>query len=339
MNRERGRKNVAVIILNYNNWQYTVACAESVLAGSVSPVWVIIVDNASSDDSVLRFQRWAAGGMPFTPPEHGAPASCSKPFCLWQVNEGEFPAAPAAGAVALLRKTANNGYAAGNNAGISLALRWGADAFWILNNDTLVEKKALEAMAGRLFSKARPGLCGALIRYMDGERRVQCRGGGRFCKWTGLSQFDGGGLRLDKALEGSPDDVEKRLNFICGACVMVSRDFIESVGLMDERYFLYCEEQDWAYRADGRFDFAYAADAVVYHKEGASTNFSHDKSCLRAIWHLTRSRLLLTWKNAPYALPTVCLSIAFAAVRMFWRKAVRPHAARVAVGGRQEAQP
>jgi GT2 family glycosyltransferase len=103
---------------------------------------------------------------------------------------------------------------------------------------------------------------------------------------------------------------------------MASRDFIETVGLMDERYFLYSEEQDWAYSAKGQFDFAYAPDAVLYHKEGATTGFSSRKTNLRSLYHLTRSRVLLTAKHAPWALPTVCASIVFAALRMAWRRVV-----------------
>ncbi|WP_302579988.1 hypothetical protein, partial [uncultured Desulfovibrio sp.] len=61
-------------------------------------------------------------------------------------------------------------------------------------------------------------------------------------------------------------------------------------------------------------------DAIVWHKEGASTGFSHAGFNARRLLTLTRSRLRLTAKHLPLALPSVCLSIVFAAARMAWRR-------------------
>ena len=312
------RPRIGVVILNYNGWQDTIACAESVLDSVVPPSWLVVVDNASPDDSVRWLRHWAAGRMDFVLPELGVPKPCPKPLSLLELDEEAVcHAAPAP--LVLLRRHNNAGYAAGNNAGIRLLMTWGADAVWILNNDTIVDVNALGAMARRLFAKERPGLCGSLICYRD-SGLVQCRAGGRTNKWTGLSVLDGGGEDVTQAKRTDAAQVEGRLNFIYGASVMVSRDFIEQVGLMDERYFLYCEEQDWAYSARGRFDFAYASDALVWHKEGASTGFSHSSFNARRLLSLTKSRLRLTAKHLPLALPLVCLSIVYAAARMAWRR-------------------
>ena len=310
---------VAVVILHYNTWQDTLACVESVLASAQPPSQVFIVDNASTNDSVRWFRHWAAGNLEFALPEFGAPGSCRKPLSLAEIDGDSPLPAMASSNVVLVRNSANRGYAAGNNAGLRLAMQGDAEAVWILNNDTIVDKDALGAMYRRLFSRKKPGLCGSLIRYME-SGLVQCRGGGITNKWTGLSVLDGHKEDIAAALQATPDEVEQRINFIYGASVMASRTFIEHVGLMDERYFLYCEEQDWAYSARGRFDFAYAPDAVVYHREGGSTGFSRRKINVRALCHLTRSRVLLVAKHMPIALPSVCLSMAFAAMRMVWRR-------------------
>ncbi|WP_319543105.1 glycosyltransferase family 2 protein [uncultured Pseudodesulfovibrio sp.] len=309
---------IGIVILNYQNWQDSLVCAESVLASAEAPDWVVIVDNASPNDSVRWIRHWAAGKMDFVLPELGAPAICAKPFPLVEelpLTKSKVPH----GSIILLHNEKNKGYAAGNNAGICLLLEAGADAVWILNNDTVVDPNALGAMRKRLFSKSSPGLCGSRIQYM-GIEKVQCCGGGKTNPWTGLSRLEGHNLSVVKALAMSPKKVEQRINFIYGASVMVSRTFVEQVGLMDERYFLYCEEQDWAYNSKGQFDFAYASDALVYHKEGATTGFSGNNLNLFSLWHLTRSRVLLTAKHKPWALPTVGISILFAAFRMCWRR-------------------
>lgn len=293
-----------VVILNYNGSRDTVACAESLLRGNTLPSWIIIVDNASSDGSSEYLQRWARQvmGRPMPEVDESAPV-------------------PPEGSLVLLRARKNRGYAAGNNMGMRLLMKWGADAVWLLNNDVVVDAGALAAMLRRLFAKGRPGLCGARIYYM-GTDRVQCRAGGSFSPWTALAALDGYGFSTRLALSESAEAVEARLHFIYGACVMASRDFVQTVGLMDERFFLYCEEQDWACSAKGRFDLAYAADAVVWHKEGGATGHSWRHVSARALLKLARSRVLLTWKHKPQALPTVCLSIVFAAARMVWRRLV-----------------
>lgn len=310
---------IGVVILNYNGWQDTIVCAESVLASAEPPDWLIVVDNGSSDDSPRWLRHWAAGHMDFALPELGAPRPCPKPLPLLELNEEEArSAAPAT--LVLLRRASNTGYAAGNNAGIRPLMRWGADAVWILNNDTIVDAHCLGAMRRRLFAKERPGLCGAMLRFRHEDMPIQCLGGGVTNRWTALSRLTGQGLSLEEARRISAEEVERGLNFINGACVMASRAFLETVGLMDEGYFLYCEEQDWAYRSAGRFDLAYAPEALVYHHEGATTGWNGRKLRLVPLLRLTRSRIRLTAKHVPLALPLVAGSGIYAACRLFWRR-------------------
>ncbi len=309
----------AVVILNYNNWQDTIACVESVLSSSVPPYFVFVVDNASPDDSFARLQAWAQGHLEDELLGLGVKHSLQKPIKYSVFTNAEHSPTQPDTQLVFIKNAQNNGYSAGNNLGIKLAMRFGADAVWILNNDTIIEKDALQAMQKCLFSKARPGLCGSLVCYVD-TGLVQCCGGGKTNPLNGLSCLYGHNVTREEARKFSTNSVEKEINFIYGASVMASRNFIETVGLMDERYFLYCEEQDWAYSAKGRFDLAYAPLAVVHHKEGSTTGFSSKKMSVRSLWHLTRSRILLTYKHKPWALPTVFLSIGFAATRMFWRR-------------------
>ena len=306
-------RKTAVIILNYKNWEDSIACAKSVLSGKVKPQWLILIDNASPNKSFEQLAHWAKQAVPAT--------QLTIRQNTEELNSNTYHPV---NSITLIKSPHNNGYAAGNNIGLSLALHLGAEAFWILNNDTIVSANALDEMVNCLFQKQRPGLCGSLICYQHAPELVQCRAGGKTNKWTGLSCLNGSDLNVKEALAISKEQVESHINFIYGASVMASREFIETVGLLDERYFLYSEEQDWAYSAGGRFDLAYAPNAIVYHKGGGSTGFSPTKSSLKAFWHLTRSRVLLTWKHHPEALPTVGLSICWAALRIFWRRCLQP---------------
>lgn len=320
-------KKIAVTVLNYNNWPDTIICVESLLRSNPCPDWIIIVDNASTNASVTWLEHWAAGNLDFFVREnHMEPAR--KPLHLYTPAERAAVAGVEdRSGIQLLRMPSNGGYAAGNNAGIRRALALGADAVWILNNDTIVSPDALRAMRDALFSKPRPGLCGSLVRYMRDKGRVQCRAGGYTNKWTGLSVLDGNREDVVEALREPVEMVERRINFIYGASVMASRDFLEDVGLLDDGFFLYSEEQDWAYRARRRFDFAYAPAAHVLHKEGGATGWSSTRSNAQALWHMARSRLRLTMKHVPYALPSVLLCMGYAFLRILYRRLfVRQHA-------------
>ena len=148
---------------------------------------------------------------------------------------------------------------------------------------------------------------------------VQCCAGGYTNKWTMLSSMFGQTKTLDEVEAFDPDIVEKSINFIYGASFLVTRQFVDEIGLMDERFFMYCEEQDWAFRAKN-FKLCYAPDAHVLHYEGASTGMNFQNYPLNRLFWLTRSRILLTSKHFPHHLPVLFLGIGFAALRLFFRK-------------------
>lgn len=313
-----GTSGVAVVILNYMGRRDTVACLQSLLRSHLPPDWIIVIDNASPDDSSRHIlQAMRDFQTPFGRRLQELAADNPDAVKAFFTHNAE---ACAESGLFFIQSGVNGGYAAGNNLGIHLALLLGAEAVWVLNNDITVAPDALRAMRDRLFSSARPGLCGSLIRYADAPDMVQCLGGGHTNRWTGLSTLCGHRLFFDDAMAIPPEKVESHLNFIYGASVMASRSFIETVGPLDERFFMYCEEQDWAYRAAGRFDFVYARDAHVWHKEGASTGWPRRLGNFTAIRRLVRSRLQLARKHCPATLPTVLLGLVYAMFRLLYRR-------------------
>jgi hypothetical protein len=105
------------------------------------------------------------------------------------------------------------------------------------------------------------------------------------------------------------ESIEKEMSYVSGASMLVSKRFLETVGLMEESYFLYFEEIDWAQRAAGRFKFVYAPGSIVYHKEGGAIGSSGSgrRRSPQSFFWLTRSRLLFTAKYHPEAVPSVTL--------------------------------
>jgi GT2 family glycosyltransferase len=313
-----------VLILNWNGWRDTLECLETVfrLRGLEGPV--IVCDNDSRDGSIERIHAWARGRQAADEPAGGlqelTAAPLPRPIATVEYDRARAEAggtpSDANAPLVLIRTGGNLGFAGGNNVGLRYALARGdLESVWLLNNDTVVDPMALQHLVDAMRAEPSMGICGStLMEYAD-PRRVQARGGGTFNAWLALPRFIGAGeRRLDAPAD--PRGVRRRLAYVTGASMLVSRRFLETVGLLDEGYFLYFEELDWALRAGGRFTLGYAPDSVVYHKEGRSigTHGGREKSLLSDRYFM-RNRLLLTRKYFPRRLATVRLALLVSLLR------------------------
>jgi GT2 family glycosyltransferase len=153
---------------------------------------------------------------------------------------------------------------------------------------------------------------------------VQALGGFRYNRWLGTSEMIGQNLPFGHPATVNAKSVERELFGVQGASMLVTTDFLRKVGLLEERYFLYFEEQDWAVRARRHgFGMCYAPDSIVYHREGASTggrSVVADQKSRLADYYSIRSRILFTRTFFRYALPTVYLGLMGAAVNRLRRR-------------------
>ena len=88
------------------------------------------------------------------------------------------------------------------------------------------------------------------------------------------------------------------MDYVVGASMLVRRAFLETAGLMDEGYFLYYEELDWAFRLPPGMRLGYAPASVIYHHEGGTTG-----GIVRT--HYYRSLIRFTWRHNRRYLPLV----------------------------------
>jgi GT2 family glycosyltransferase len=170
---------------------------------------------------------------------------------------------------------------------------------WLLNNDTVVPPDALRHLMGRMKEKPAAGLCGSTLCFYAMPERVQALAGAAYSRWLGIAR-----LVTASRAPATPEEVETRLAYVMAASLLVSRPFLEEVGLLSEDYFLFFEELDWATRARGRYSLAYAPMSIVYHKGGSSTG-SRDPYHSLTDFYMTRSQLLYARKHTPWALPFV----------------------------------
>lgn len=271
---------LAIVIVNWNGWKDTLLCLESVFQlNSTAPFCVIVCDNQSRDGSPEMIENWARGESNVKKTELASspvPLEITpKPVVFLRMSRaesesGDYRFAP----LTLIETGGNLGFAGGNNVGIRYGLKNSSITdFWLLNHDTVVHPEALSALLARQNTFEKPGMIGSTLLYFDEPEKIQAQGGARLDKETFTATHLGVNLRSESALE--PKLVEAEMDYVVGASMLVSRDFIEEIGLMEESYFLYFEELDWALRSKGKFRLGYAPDSFVFHKEGAKIGSSH----------------------------------------------------------------
>lgn len=311
---------IYILILNWNGWRDTIECLESMFRLDYPSYRVIVCDNGSEDGSLERIKAWADGCLDVALPKDNPLRHLSFPPVPKPIPYVEYERALAekggdpkdADKPLILVQTGGNlGFAGGNNVGLRYALaRSDFDYVWLLNNDTVIQVDALTHMVRRMEEGPRAGMCGSTLLYYHEPDRVQVLGGARYSKWLGVTRHIG--LLQPADLPVNTDYIERRMSYVAGASMLVSRSFLYEIGLMCEDYFMYYEELDWALRSRREFGLAYAYNAIVYHKEGASTGATarqlNEKSWI-SDYHSVRNRLVLTRKFVPLALPTVYLGL------------------------------
>jgi hypothetical protein len=307
-----------VILLNWNGWKDTIECLESVFRLDAIELQVVVCDNGSGDGSLAYIRQWANGELSAhcaSPPlARLSQPPVPKPIPYRELSRVDAELGTAAATawnvpLILIQNGANLGFAAGTNVGIRYALHDPCCRFfWILNNDTVVDPGALAAMILCLETNSQLGLCGSISKSYDDPAQILTRGGRLLNRWTGRT-FKSRSLPDTSRCHSDPID------YVEGSSMLASRAFLEKVGLMEESYFLYFEELDWAMRARQIMTLTYSSESVIYHKEGASIGSHSDRSrrSFLSEQYLSRSRVLFTRRFFPWALPSVLGSLFLAA--------------------------
>lgn len=173
--------------------------------------------------------------------------------------------------VRLLDAGGNVGFAAANNIGIRATT---GRLVLLLNPDTLVTPGALDRLCDALESVPQAGVAGP--RIVDGDGRAELSYGRML---SPLSELRQKALVVgnDRAAAWATRAVERmtrrahRPDWVSGACLLIRRDVLEQVGLLDERFFMYTEDVDLcaAVRALGR-DILFVPEVEIVHLRGRS---------------------------------------------------------------------
>lgn len=263
-------KHVVISLLNFNGLKNSLACLESLKNIKIGnfKLTIVAVDNLSKEE-----------------------------FTVKSGTVGDIP-------LVVIKNNKNLGFSGGHNVVIRYALDKEADYVLTLNNDTYVDKNFLEELLkvgeqdnkiGILVPKIyfAPGFEYHKDRYSKNELgKVFWYGGGEM-DWANVIGRNRGVDEVDK---GQYDKTEET-GIATGCCMLIKKEVFESVGLFDDKYFLYYEDSDLSMRAKSKgFKIVYVPSSTIWHKNAGSAGGS---GSVLQDYYITRNRLLFGFRYSP----------------------------------------
>ena len=255
---------VCVVIVNYNSAEFVVKCLESLASvQDCCQLSIVVVDACSQDDSLRVLAE-----------------------TIQQTGCASY--------VRLLPLSVNRGFAFSNNEAIRAEMKSdGPDYFWLLNPDTEVRAGALQGLLKVAAANEAAGVVGSRLFYPDG--RFQNSAFRFHNPWNELQ----GGMQLGVVDRLIPDGVVPRAedasitncDWVSGASMLVSRRVLETIGLMDDGYFLYFEEVDYCFQArKAGWEVWWTPESNVVHHVGQTTGMNGTRRRRPAYWFRSRAR-------------------------------------------------
>lgn len=232
--------DLSIVIVNYNTGDLLRECLRSLFASEGDFTYqVTVVDNHSQDGSAALVRR-------------------------------EFPQ------VDLLENPENVGYAQANNQGLKSRK---ARYYLLLNPDTVLPPGALRGMLSFMEEHPQAGIAGPKLMMADGRLDWACRRSFptpevSFYRLSGLGRLFPKSKRFGRYnLTYLDPDQEAEVDSVVGAFMMIRGETLEEVGYLDEEFFLYGEDLDFAYRAKkaGWKVYYYPQVTVVHYKRRSSS--------------------------------------------------------------------
>ncbi|OGU12281.1 MAG: hypothetical protein A2075_11575 [Geobacteraceae bacterium GWC2_58_44] len=241
--------DLSIVIVSYNTCLILDECLASIKEQKVSAHEIIVVDNASRDDSCRMLRD-------------------------------KYPE------VTLIENSDNVGFARANNQGFALAR---GRYFLMLNSDTLVVEGAIDKLIGFLNKNAEVGVCGPRNIGRDGKRQNNCDHfpgfWNSFCYYSGLGSMFPKSRLFNRCWMRYWDYGEVRdVDRMSGCSLLIRSDLYRELNGLDENFFMYFEETDFCHRAHlkGR-RVTYFPDAAIIHYGGESSKGSGNEAVSQGV--------------------------------------------------------
>lgn len=255
---------VTVIILNWNDWQDTIECLESLNKVDYDNFEIIVADNGSTDDSVIQIDNFLLS------------------------FESKFK-------VLNYKLRDNLGFAGGNNYVLRQNFQFPnskPEYILLLNNDTIVSPNFLKKIVSVAESDKKIGIAGPIIYFYDKPDHINSAGSK--VNWL---MNKGNYLGYNEKDGGQFGDKPYKVDYVSGACLLIKKEVIDKMGLIPEEYFLYYEDTDWNFQAKkAGYKSVLVPGAKIWHKESASAK----KIGAKYIYYHVRNGILFNRRCAPF---------------------------------------
>ena len=238
--------SVSIIIVNYNGGKLLKDCIDSIYREATTlPFDIWVVDNDSIDNSITIIKQY-------------------------------YPR------VNLIENRTNLGFAKANNMVLSKSK---SDYFLLLNPDTVILNNASEKVVKFMDRNPEVGIVGCRVLNEDGSLQLACRRsiptpGVAFFRLTGLSRlFPNSKITAKYNLTYLDPNETNEVDAVSGAFLMIRREVVDNIGMLDERFFMYGEELDWCLRTKkGGWTVMYYPDAEIIHYKGECSKSNSGKA-------------------------------------------------------------
>lgn len=288
---------VAIIILNWNGWEDTIECLESIYQIAYPLYDIILVDNGSKDNSIQKIKDYAEGKIKVES-QFFDYSPDNKPLYLKEFTKNELDAsvsikktidslAPSKNLI-IIKNDNNYGFAEGNNIGIRFALNnLNPDYILLLNNDTVVDPYFLKELITVAESDSLIGILGPTVYEYKSPQVIQSAGAKIY--WN-----KGEVINLTPN-ENKYSDEPENVDSVIGCALLAKSELFHKIGYLNKDYFAYLEETEWCVRVSkASYKIVYVPKGKIWHKGGATSN----KITGFTLFHHTRNKFWFMKKHS-----------------------------------------
>jgi GT2 family glycosyltransferase len=261
---------VKIIILNWNGWEDTIECLESLYQINYPNFDVLVVDNDSKDESIDKIHMYLDGKLEVESKFFNYDPD-NKPIKYLEYSEDRYHQLDTSEGLDtknlyILKNNENYGFAEGNNIAIKIALRSNPDYIMLLNNDTVVEHDFLNKLVEVAEEDEKVGVVGPAIYYYDYEGRTDVPS--NICGVVNIKHYPGYYDMVDKDLTVKPGNLE--CDWISGAAMMIKTREVP-IKYLNNQLFFGNEDIDMCINLKKMgYKIVNVHSSRIWHKEGVS---------------------------------------------------------------------
>lgn len=282
---------ISIIILNWNGWEDTIECLESLYRINYPNYEVIVVDNFSTNDSIQKIKDWTEWKIEVES-KYFETKKCTHNIKIFEYRKAdlednsylarkkEFDKLESNKKLFLLKNDKNDGFAGGCNVWIKQILSENQSEYTLLlNNDTVVDKDFLNNLYIDISKDYKLWII-APVSYNYFTKEIDFY-------WWNINWYQWRPYHFKK------ENNIKYFNFLTWACLLVKNNLFSDIWWFDEKYFCYFEDADLCQNTIKQWFYLWLSrQSFIFHKISASSW----KQSYFYVYYFSRNRILFNKK-------------------------------------------